>query len=136
MCPCPAAPHSGTKRRAFPTTAVGFPPEPYDNTSLHQVWDSGLISRGYHDETTLSRKLEDLTRKSTVGHWLTGRVEDWTDESLELGRRAYLVPGSLVILRPGDTLGGDYERENLPLAVGRLARSGVRLADMLNDILK
>jgi hypothetical protein len=58
------------------------------------------------------------------------------DESLELGRRAYLVPGSLVILSPGDTLGADYERENLPLAAGRLARSGVRLASLLNEILK
>jgi hypothetical protein len=108
----------------------------YENTSLHQVWDSGLLSRGFHDEIALSRELEDLARKPASRHWLAGRVEDWADESLELGRRAYLVPGSSVILTPGDTLNGDYERENLPLAVGRLARSGVRLAAMLNEILK
>jgi len=108
----------------------------YDNTSLHQVWDSGLISRGYHDETALLRKLEDLAQQPASRRWVEGRVEDWADESLELGRRAYLVPGSSVILRPGDALAADYERENLPLAMGRLARSGVRLASLLNEILK
>jgi len=108
----------------------------YDNTNLHQVWDSGLLSRGYHNETTLLRKLEDLARQPASRRWLEGKVEDWADESLELGRRAYLVPGTYVILSPGDTLGPAYETENLPFAVDRIARSGVRLASLLNEILK
>jgi hypothetical protein len=39
-------------------------------------------------------------------------------------------------LRSGDSLSRDYERENLPHAVERLARAGVRLAALLNEILK
>ena len=90
----------------------------YDNTNLHQVWDSGLLRRRYDDETTLLRALEVAAQQPGSRHWLKGRVEDWADESLELGRRAYLVPGSYVILRSGDTLGDDYRKENcFPLAV-------------------
>jgi hypothetical protein len=108
----------------------------YDNTNLHQVWDSGLISRAYHNETILLRRLQELARQPEARRWPGGRVEDWADESLEVGRRAYLVPGTHAILRSGDSLGHAYETENTPLAVDRLARSGVRLAFMLNEILK
>ena len=67
---------------------------------------------------------------------LKGRIEDWADESLEVGRQAYTVPGSKRVLRTGDSLGRDYERANLPLVTDRVARSGVRLAALLNEVLK
>jgi hypothetical protein len=68
--------------------------------------------------------------------WVHGRVADWADESLEVGRRAYLVPNRTASIRSGAVLGREYERENLPRAVERLARSGVRLAALLNEILR
>jgi hypothetical protein len=108
----------------------------YDNTNLHQVWDSGLLYQGFRNEGELVRKLEDMARQPESGNWLKGRIEDWADESLEVGRRAYLNPGSNKTLRTGDSLGRDYERANLPLVTDRLARSGVRLASLLNELLK
>jgi nuclease S1 len=108
----------------------------YDNTNLHQVWDSGLLYQGFRNEGELVRKLEDLAHQPESGNWLKGRIEDWADESLEVGRRAYLIPGSNKTLRTGDSLGRDYERANLPLVTDRLARSGVRLAALLNEVLK
>jgi nuclease S1 len=108
----------------------------YDNTNLHQVWDSGLLSQGFRNEGELVRKLEDLAHQPESGDWLKGRIEDWADESLEVGRRAYLIPGSTKTLRTGDSLGREYERANLPLVTERLARSGVRLASLLNEVLK
>jgi nuclease S1 len=108
----------------------------YENTNLHQVWDSGLFSQGYRNEYELLRDLETLAREPRSRDWLGGRIEDWANESLEVGRRAYLVPGTNFTLRSGDAIGRDYERLNLPLAVERLARSGVRLAALLNEILK
>jgi hypothetical protein len=108
----------------------------YENTNLHQVWDSGLLYQGYRNESELFRKLEDLARSPESGTWLKGRIEDWADESLEIGRNAYQVPGQNRILRTGDSLGRDYERVNLPLVTDRVARSGVRLAALLNEILK
>jgi len=108
----------------------------YDNTNLHQVWDSGLLYQGFRNENELMRKMEDLAREPESARWLKGRVEDWADESLKVGRRAYLNPGSNAPLRTGDAIGRDYERANLPLVVDRLARSGVRLAFLLNEILR
>ncbi len=108
----------------------------YDNTNLHQIWDSGLLYQGFRNEGELVRKLEDLAHQPESGNWLKGRIEDWANESLEVGRGAYLIPGSNKTLRTGDSLGHDYERANLPVATDRLARSGVRLASLLNEVLK
>jgi nuclease S1 len=108
----------------------------YDNTNLHQVWDSGLFSQGFRNENNLLRALESLAKEPQSRDWLKGRIEDWANESLEVGRRAYLVPGTNITLRSGDAIGREYERINLPLAVDRLARSGVRLASLLNEILR
>ena len=67
----------------------------YDNTNLHQVWDSGLLRQGFRNETDLVHKLEDAGQPARVGATGSkGRIEDWADESLEVGRRAYLIPGS------------------------------------------
>jgi hypothetical protein len=107
-----------------------------DNTNLHQVWDSGLLYKGFRHEDELTRAMEDLTHGPESGLWLKGRIEDWADESLEVGRRAYRNPRTNASLRTGDSIGRDYEQANLPLAVDRLARSGVRLAFLLNEILR
>jgi hypothetical protein len=47
-----------------------------------------------------------------------------------------LIPGSKKSLRTGDSIGRDYERANQSLVTDRVARSGVRLAFLLNEILK
>jgi hypothetical protein len=110
----------------------------YDNTNLHQVWDSGLFGKAYRREADLVHELEAAVANQPGSRdWAKGRIEDWTDESLEAGRRAYLaIPGSNILLRSGDSISRDYEQENLRVAVEQLARSGVRLASMLNEILK
>ncbi len=108
----------------------------YDNTNLHQVWDSGLLSRSFRNEDDLMRHLEALARRPEARDWLTGRPEDWADESLLVGRGAYRIPGSEATLRSGDSIGREYERENVPKAVDRLARSGVRLAAVLEEVFK
>ena len=106
-------------------------------TNLHQVWDSGLLHRRYRerDEPELVRALEAMAGRPGSRGWTRGRIEDWANESLEVGRRAYRVPGTDRFLRPGDEIGRDYEDANLPVALERLARSGVRLAALLNEIL-
>jgi hypothetical protein len=109
----------------------------YENTNLHQVWDSGLFHWGYprHAEDELFRVVKAMADRPESRVWLRGRVEDWADESLLIGRQAYLIPGTNRTLRPGDEIGRDYMEANLPLAVERVAQSGVRLAAMLNKLL-
>ena len=82
------------------------------------------------------RHPDDLARRPEAHDWLNGRTEDWADESLAVGRRAYQIPGSSSTLRSGDSIGRDYERENVPRAADRLARSGVRLAAVLEEVFK
>jgi hypothetical protein len=109
----------------------------HEPTNLHQVWDSGLFHARYrhHAEDTLLGEATALADRPEALRWPRGRVEDWADESLQIGRRAYLIPGTGRPLRPGEEIGPDYVEANLPLAVERVARSGVRLAAMLNEIL-
>jgi nuclease S1 len=109
----------------------------YETTNLHQVWDSGLFRWRYRQraEATLVRDVTELANRPESRNWAHGRVEDWANESLELGRRAYRVPGTDRSLRQGDAIGPDYVDANVPRAVERIAQSGVRLAAMLNEIL-
>jgi nuclease S1 len=108
----------------------------YDNTNLHQVWDSGLLSRAFRNEDDLMRHLDTLAKRPESRDWLKGRTEDWANESLLVGRRAYQIPGSNSTLRSGDSIGRDYERENVPKAADRLAQSGIRLAAVLEEVFK
>ena len=109
----------------------------YEHTNLHQLWDSGLFRWQYrqHAEAELVRDVMAMADRPEAAGWPRGRVEDWADESLEIGRRAYRVPGTDRTLRAGDEIGPDYVDANVPLAVERVAQSGVRLAAMLNEIL-
>jgi hypothetical protein len=106
-----------------------------DSTNLHQVWDSGLLREGYRGERDLVNDLLEMARSPQAHDWPKGTVEDWVNESLEVARRAYVLPGSRQFVRSGARLGRDYEETNLPLAARRLAQAGVRLSEVLNEAL-
>ena len=82
------------------------------------------------------RQLESLAKKPDARDWLKGGPEGWANESLLVGRRAYEISGSDTTLRSGDSIGRAYEQENTPKATDRLARSGIRLAAMLEEVFK
>lgn len=105
------------------------------STNLHSVWDSGLFREAFRNERALSEAILDLARRPEAQGWLGGSVEDWANESLEAARQAYAVPGSSDQLRSGARLGREYLDANLPLAMERLAKSGVRLSEVLNHDL-
>jgi hypothetical protein len=109
----------------------------YEYTNLHQLWDSGLFRSRYrrHAEAELVRDVMALAERPEARSWADGRVEDWADESLAIGRRAYQVPRTNRTLRQGEEVSAEYMEVNLPTAVEQVARSGVRLAAMLNEIL-
>jgi hypothetical protein len=88
------------------------------------------------NEDDLMNHLEALAKRPESREWLKGRTEDWANESLLVGRAAYQIPGSDATLRSGDSIGREYERENVPKAADRLARSGVRLAAVLEEVFK
>ena len=106
-----------------------------DYTNLHQVWDSGLLREGYRGERDLVDHLIEMARSPQARDWPKGTVEDWVSEGLEVARHAYQIPGSRQFVRSGTRLGRDYQEANLPLAARRLAQSGVRLSEVLNEAL-
>ena len=61
-------------------------------------------------------------------------VEDWANESLQLAKQAYTDPATGKMIQNGQRLGADYERWAIDKVEERLAQSGVRLADILNDV--
>src|SRR5262249_58587122 len=101
----------------------------YEPTNLHQLWDSGLFYARYrrHAENGLFRDVTALADRPEARRWLRGRVQDWADESLQIGRRAYLIPGTDRTLRLGDEIRRDYLQANLPLPVHPAPQSRVRL---------
>lgn len=127
--------HVGDRRdRGGNGLQVQFPRN--QNTNLHSVWDSGLFREAYRNERELSAAVLDLARRPEAQAWLGGSVEDWANESLEAARQAYAIPGSRNQLQPGARLGREYLDANLPLAMERLAKAGLRLSDVLNHDLK
>ncbi len=106
-----------------------------ENTNLHQVWDSGLLRQGFRNERQVTDALFDLAREPEAQGWLKGGVEDWANESLEAARQAYAIPGSRNQLQSGARLGREYQDANLPVAVERLAKAGMRLSEVLNHDL-
>ena len=107
-----------------------------EGTNLHQLWDSGLFRERYRGEEGLLRELRTLGDKPEAREWLRGSTEDWANESLALGKRAYKDPKTDSLLRNGETVGRDYEDSFSPLAARRLAQAGRRLAAELNQILR
>lgn len=108
----------------------------YDATNLHQIWDSGLLARHYPHERDLLSALERVASQGASRDWPRGRLEDWANESLEVGRHAYLDPSTKAYLRSGQAIGHAYEEDNRPRAEERLARAGIRLASLLNLVLR
>jgi hypothetical protein len=105
-------------------------------SNLHRVWDSGLIEQAYPDESALLRDLAALASAGGSAAWAGGSVVDWADESLAAARGAYRDPATGRELRRGAKLDLPYQNANLPVVRHRLARAGVRLAAVLNDVFR
>jgi len=99
-------------------------------TSLHALWDTGLL-RQAGDETRLLDKLARALTPRQLAEWPGGTVEQWADESHRLAQgTAYgLLPAG-----PGvPQLGLWYFSMTEPVIELQLAKAGVRLAAILNQ---
>jgi hypothetical protein len=103
-------------------------------TNLHRIWDSQLIERAGLTEGEWTDRLNAIAAQDLAEAWSMGTVEDWATENLEAANAAYRIPGTYLILKPGTKLGEDYLKTVLPIAERQLAKSGVRLAFVLNKI--
>jgi hypothetical protein len=98
--------------------------------NLHSVWDTYLISSAGLNEDDWLGRLRKTAKGMNRKEVATGSPADWAAESHALSRdHVYRIPSP-------PELGGAYATENLPRAEQRLAQAGIRLAAMLNQLLK
>lgn len=120
------------------------------STNFHAIWDEGIIEEatglrtpmpGYRIEPVAVRAeaetLDKTVTASEAAHWaspgmlshLPETVIAWANESHGLAQAAYKAKGD-------DThLGDTYEKEEWPVVEIQLERAGIRLAELLNELL-
>jgi hypothetical protein len=105
-------------------------------SNLHRVWDSGIIDRAGRGEDGWLADLVEMDTPLDRSDAEAGTVEDWARESLLAARAAYQDPATGRRIMPGAKLGDAYQQTNLPVVKQRLYQAGVRLAMVLNEVLR
>lgn len=111
--------------------------KPAAGFNLHQVWDSLLIesksrdSKEYAD--SISKGLSKLTATSYRGERNTAR---WLEESHKLAFSNAYVDARRKPIQSGTVLGQDYVTRNRPVVERQLTKAGVRLAALLDELMK
>jgi hypothetical protein len=100
---------------------------------MHTLSDTLIIEHVSKSEDFWLGNLASLDTPENRTEWMKGTVEDWETESLLAARQAYQVRETGKRLKPGQILGDVYVEANLPVVRQRLYRSGVRLANVLNE---
>jgi hypothetical protein len=107
-----------------------------DGWNLHAIWDAGLLRQLDRNEDRHLARLRPGLTAERERNWSKGKPEDWATESLLLAKRAYINPDSGARIREGDRLGPSYVAANREALDEQLLKAGVRVADILNDLLK
>jgi nuclease S1 len=98
-------------------------------TNLHRLWDTDILEYGGDTEDGWVATLERLLRDAEPTAAVATR-EAWATESLQAARVAYRG------LAPGMQLARVYYDLALPIVEKHLALAGMRLASLLNGILR
>jgi hypothetical protein len=101
-------------------------------SNLHRVWDSKIIEYFSDNERDWLGDINMVASSEDE----KGTPEDWASDTLQVAKNAYLLPETQTVIPPGTALGEDYCRWALPIIQEQLAKAGVRLAWVLNQIFK
>ena len=80
--------------------------------------------------------LNAVTNPKLTVEWSKGTPEEWATESLQVAKKAYRLPGTKAVMDSGTRLGDDYCSMALPIIQEQLAKAGIRVAIILNEIFK
>ena len=98
----------------------------WKSSNIHRVWDSQLIDDKKYSYTELTA-IVNKADKTQVAHWQTGTVRDWAHEAMSYRKQIYDMPSD-------KKLSYEYSYKNWATVKLQLAKGGVRLAALLNDI--
>jgi nuclease S1 len=105
-------------------------------TNLHRVWDSEIIERHTGIENVWLWDFDFIANPRMVAEWSKGTPEDWASETLQVAKAAYCFPGTGTPMKSGARLGNRYNTFALPVIQKQLAKSGIRIAFVLNEIFR
>jgi hypothetical protein len=105
-------------------------------SNLHRVWDSQVMERHTENEQVWLWDLNFLANPKMVGEWSKGTPADWASETLQAAKEAYRLPGTGRVMPSGTELGNEYCVFALPIIQKQLAKAGIRIAFVLNEIFK
>ncbi|MDX2153019.1 MAG: S1/P1 nuclease [Bryobacteraceae bacterium] len=103
------------------------------DTNLHAVWDSGILFQLKLDSIALADQLDRQTSAGDRRRWAKGTVEDWAWEAQKESRK---VAYGRLPKHAGAPLGEEYQRRTVKTVEKQLAKGGLRLAAILNEIWK
>jgi hypothetical protein len=102
-----------------------------EESTLHAYWDSKLLDENVEDEDALVAELLAGISLAQEREWSRGHLTDWTWESAQLA--SSVAYGALPGGEP-KTLDGEYADQAWKTAKEQLAKGGVRLAAILNEM--
>ncbi|MFD0751284.1 S1/P1 nuclease [Mucilaginibacter calamicampi] len=103
----------------------------FDNkgTNLHTLWDSRLIDHEGLSDVEMSIDYDKATTEQ-IKQWQSDIIMKWLWESYQASSKIYATTST------GDKLGDDYYKTNIRIIQGRVQKAGIRLAGLLNELLK
>ena len=96
-------------------------------TNLHSIWDTELINFQELSYTEYAAAIDKPT-KEEIKEWQADPLSKWIFESNQLAEAFYNE------IKPGDTLGYQYNFSHLEILNQRLLKGSIRLAGILNGI--
>jgi hypothetical protein len=101
-------------------------------TNFHAIWENGLLTHDGRAWRQIVSDLEDDIDSNDRATWVKSKPLDWANESLAISLAPTTYYGSQF---DHFQFGPNYAHLELPVALGRLSRAGIRLAAMLNRAL-
>ncbi len=98
----------------------------WESSNLHRVWDSGIIDSKQYSYTELTNLVDHAT-ESEVEAWQSKEVEAWANECISFRNGIYDIPSN-------NKINYEYRYKHWNTVKSQLAKGGIRLAGLLNEI--
>jgi hypothetical protein len=102
-----------------------------NGTNLHSLWDTKMLEHAGLNALQLAQKFDNATPVQ-IKKWQSDPQMIWAWESYRISSQLYTEIDQL----KGRVIDNAYYEEHLPIVQRRIEQAGIRLAGLLNSILK
>jgi hypothetical protein len=106
-------------------------------SNLHSIWDTAVVNAISTSPGKVAAQISQRLTPALARQWQGGTPEQWANEGFLVAKTQIYAqfPGSgatqaSIILNP------DYPAQQGPIAAAQLAKAGIRLAAVLNEVFK